>query len=309
MEMVKMEYKCKTPIVFIFFNRVEPMTKVLERIREVKPSKMYFISDGPRNEAEREKVDNCRKTAESIIDWDCEIIKNYSDTNMGCKYRPYTGISYALEREDKVIILEDDILPSISFFRFMDEMLEKYSEYKDIMMVSGNNVISDIYTTDGNVSYLFSAYPSIWGWGTWKRAWKKMDINMSDWKETRKNFNIKPWTLKYVLKRQYDKVYFKESNIWDFQWQYARYKNNGIGVVPLQNLITNIGFGKDATHTTKKGKMADVQSSEIEFPLTHPSEVVVNTEYDNVFVYNIYSKGIFKRLIKDFVKKIIKYNK
>jgi hypothetical protein len=280
------------------------MTKVLERIREVKPSKMYFISDGPRNEEEREKVDNCRKAAESIIDWDCEVIKNYSDTNMGCRYRVYSGITFALEREEKVIIIEDDILPSISFFRFMDEMLERYSDNEEIMMVSGNNRLDTLYQAE--YDYMFTKYPSIWGWGTWKNAWKKIDIEMSGWNDERKKFKIKPWSLCYEQKKQYDLVGLYGFDTWDYQWRYARQKYNGIGVATTKNLIKNIGFGEDATHTKKQPYLCDLKANEIDFPLKEPDGICVNSEYDKLYIYHFYTKGICVRIVKDCVKKILK---
>jgi hypothetical protein len=298
-----MNYICKTPIVFVFFNRLDTMTRVLERIRQVKPSKLYFISDGPRNEEERKIVNHCRQTAEEMVDWDCELIKDYADANMTCKYRVYSGITYALEHEEKVIILEDDVLPSISFFRFMDEMLEKYASNKEIMMVSGYNALGDIYHIEND--YLFSGFPSIWGWGTWRSAWEKMDIDMSDWPERRKNFKVNPWCLRYSLKQQFDSVYYRGLCSWGYVWRYSMLNNNGIGVTPAKTLIQNIGFGKDATHTKKNGKFPILKENELKFPLRQPNEICQDLNYDELYIQHMFRKGIFIYMIKYRIKKIL----
>lgn len=302
-----MTYQCKTPVIFIFFNRPDTMKSVLEKISYVKPSKIYFVSDGPRNEQEMVVVEQCRKVAENAIDWECKIEKIYSPNNMGCKKRVYSGITEVFEHEDKAIILEDDIVPNISFFRFMDVMLEKYQTEEKVMMVSGYNALYNPRKINKD-SYFFSAYPSIWGWGTWKRAWDLIDIEMDGWRLSGSNSikNNLPREVLEICAKEYDIVTYGAFDTWDFQWRYARQINDGIGIVPEKNLVRNIGFDQRATHTKKQSNQVKLQVDEMTFPIVYNDSLLINKAYDNKYVKRTYKKAYYRNIIKSILKKIFR---
>ena len=166
----------ETPIAFFIFRRPETTRRVFEQIRKVKPLKLFVVADGGRNEEEWKKCHAARAVIEAV-DWPCEVIKNYADKNFGCKIRISSGLDWVFQNTEKAIILEDDTLPHESFFRFSEELLRHYKDNPKIMHISGVNFQqknSDFRCSD---SYYFSRLPHIWGWATWKRAWKNYDVN------------------------------------------------------------------------------------------------------------------------------------
>lgn len=172
------------PIIFMIFNRPDTTKQAFETIRAAKPKKLLVVADGPRPGKPGE-ADKCAATRAIIeeVDWDCEVHRNFSDMNLGCRQRVASGITWAFSLVDKAIILEDDCLPSQSFFRYCAELLDRYEHDDRVMMVSGNNHLFG--HTDVAESYYFSRYPHCWGWATWRRAWMKYDLNMSQWPELR----------------------------------------------------------------------------------------------------------------------------
>ena len=252
---MKAESQLTVPVAFIIFNRPDTAAEVFKEIKKAKPKRLYLISDAARDgrKDEAEKVRECRETIEAMIDWDCEVRKNYAETNMGCKMRVSSGISWALEHEEYIIILEDDVVPSEDFFSFMQQMLEEYKDKREIFMVSGTNLIRSYVPKQ---DYIFSNFPSIWGWGTWKRAWAAhYDVSMSGWKETDHSGDFRSIfrnPLAYWLfRREAYRVYNGEKDTWDVQWDYCRFRNHALGIVPRYNMVRNIGFNReDATHTT-----------------------------------------------------------
>lgn len=271
--------KLSTAVALIIFNRPETTEKVFSAIAKAKPPKLLVVADGPRvnraGEAER-----CAAARAIIkrVDWDCEVLTNYSETNLGCKNRVASGIDWVFEQVPEAIILEDDCLPDQSFFYFCEELLERYRDDKRISMIAGSNIIYKQFRPDN--SYFYSRYSLIWGWATWRRAWKDYDISMSCWPERKKtgwhkyiggrNF----WKSEY-WKLIFDDVYTAKLRTWDYQWLYTNIVMNRLCIVPAVNMVDNIGFGSDATHTTESPSewIRNSPSSYIELPLTHPNEV------------------------------------
>lgn len=300
-----MEKKLYTPVTLIIFKRKDTTKKVIDILRKVKPSKLYIVADAARNnrDDEEEKVKKTREYVENAIDWECEIYKNYATENMGCKKRVESGISWVLEKEESTIILEDDIVPNEDFFFFCQEMLERYKDSPEVLMVSGYKRIND-YVTDK--PYFFSAFSSIWGWATWRRAWKLYDKNMEKWEQVKKNGELK-WLMKFPsllwIYWNTEYTYRKEIDTWDYVWSYSRYMNHGLGIVPSVNLIENVGIGsEDATHT-KKGEKRDFSYGEMKFPL---DEVVIVREegYDYEYIKRYYNASL---AVKEVMRKSIKY--
>jgi hypothetical protein len=266
-----------TPILFIIFNRPHQSKISFERIRSIKPKYLFIAADGPRsgNQDDEVKCKEVREVILSMIDWDCEVKTLFRIENFGCRFAPPYAISWFFDNVEQGIIIEDDCLLDISFFRYCEEMLEYYKNEEKIMHIGAQSFLKSM----GQDQYYFANTPFIWGWATWKRAWTKYDINISDWPQLKKN----PQFLIYKMNREvishweknFDAVYnySKESSIssdantWDYQWTYCLFKNEGLAIFPNKNLVSNIGFGPDATHTVEKNSR-DVERPT--FPITFP---------------------------------------
>ena len=305
------EYKVKTAIAMLVFNRPENTRKVFEQVKKVKPSKLFIISDGPRENKEDDKL-KCKQVREIFnnIDWDCEVYKNFSKVNFGCAKRGATGFSWVFENVEECIFLEDDCLPNITFFRFCDELLEKYRNDTRIMLISGTNQLGK--WEKSKYSYHFSKFGGIWGWASWKRAWKYYDFDIKLWNDKniknilRERLNF----FQYISRKSiYDDIYNKESTFssWAYQWGFSRIIQSGLAISPRVNLITNIGTGKDATNTKKASPVSNLKSYEIEFPLRHPPYVIVDDEYDKKMYNKICGSNyrICKNYISNKVRKLL----
>lgn len=299
------EFKLATPVAFLIFNRPDTSKEVFERIREAKPEKLYLISDAPREgrEDDTAKVEETRRYVETHIDWDCEVHKNYAKTNMGCRDRVSSGITWVLSQETRAIFLEDDIVPLPEFFRFCQEMLDAYEDNPRVMMVSGLNLVRK-HKMD--TPYTFSCFSSIWGWATWRRAWEKYDVDVADWPELKKAGTLKKVQSGFsylFMKRNVDRVYTKKLDTWDIQWDYCRHKHRGLGIVPRENLICNIGFNReDATHT-KEGSDEDFSYGEMHFPIEKNVPVRRDVEYDRAYLKKYFGVKKVINIIKKAVKR------
>lgn len=271
------------PVLFCTFNRLECTKKVFERIGEVKPAKLYLLSDGPREnvKGEDEKVAAVREYLESHIDWECQVYKNFAEKNMGCGRRISSGISWAFEHEEELIIIEDDCLPDLSFFRYCQELLELYRENENVMLIGGAN---DIGMSDGKDSFFFAPWLENWGWATWKRTWEQYDYDISDWKDREIPSSMKALmddeTIK-VYAGLFDSVYTHSLDTWDYQLQYLIYKKGALTVIPNKCLVKNIGFGSDATHTKKKPVNMYSEAHEMVFPMQIPLQIKNNEIFLN----------------------------
>ena len=258
-----------TPILFIIFNRPETEAKVFEVIRKIKPKELYVTADGPRKgkRDEAKKCKDARKIIDDGVDWKCEVHKLYRSDNLGCKFAPSTAIDWFFKNVKEGIILEDDCLPDITFFRFCSELLDKYRENKNILIISGDNFQDE--KMRGGGSYYFSNITNTWGWASWKDRWAKYDVNINDWPKIKKNNVIK---FDYCLAKRYweyifDKVYAQDIDAWDYQLLYLSMKEKHLNVVPNINLIENIGVDESATHTTNGVNTPKSQS--LIFPIKH----------------------------------------
>jgi hypothetical protein len=296
----------KTPVAFFIYRRLETTIKVLEEIRKVKPVKLYLVADGPKSDDEIIECQNTRNSIDKIIDWDCKLIKLYSDTNLGCAKRIQTGLDYVFENEEMAIILEDDTLPDSSFFNFCEELLERYKDDMRVAHISGCNLHSN--AVNFKESYCFSSIVNIWGWATWKRAWLNYDINMPSWEKESKESFLSHWCPDRKSREGIRKMFELHCNnedpwTWDSQWVYACWKMNGLSVIPSKNLVSNLGIGPDASNTKQNIRinMFPFTIERMTYPLDHPS-VILNRKFD--FSYYLKSRTTpYKR----FVKKLIKF--
>jgi hypothetical protein len=296
-------------VLLILFNRPDKTQILFDVIRKEKPSKLYISADGPREGNESDQI-NCYKTREVVkkIDWKCEVRYRFLDINVGCAQGCFTGISWAFENEESLIVLEDDCIPDQSFFRFCREILGKYKDDERIMLISGTNV--NTHWKRGDNSYHFSKLGGIHGWATWKRAWDKMDIKLNYWNDPVIKNLVRGYLgrrLFFSYEKVYDQLYKNRNNptTWDYQFGFARIINSGLAVVPSSNLITNIGYGLDSTHTNNENfKTSKLNSFSIQFPLEHPEIIINDAEYDRIFGRILYP-WTFKSVLSSWFRKLI----
>lgn len=304
----------ETPIIFLIFNRPDTTRRVFEAIRKVKPRHLYVVADGPRSETHPEDIAKCAATRKIIdeVNWECDLKKDYSDTNLGCKDRVHTGITNAFKHYERAIILEDDCLPSEDFFPYCETLLNKYADNPQIMHIGGGNFQNGIQR--GTASYYFSKYAHIWGWATWKRAWEHYDPDLKSWPEFEKNasFNslMSSEKEKAFFKMVFDTAHEKRTGTWDFQWMYTLFHENGLSIIPQENMISNIGFGEDSTHTAEAESFkSNMAYGKMQFPLTHPDTIEANKDadlYDADREFIIKKTPFFKRLKKSAKKRMQK---
>ncbi len=288
------------PIAFVIFNRPESTRQSFARIRAAAPATLFLVSDGPRRDrlGEAELVAQSRRIAEAV-DWPCDVHRIYADTNMGCGRRISTAISEAFEHVDRLIVIEDDCVADASFFPFCDQVLDRFGSDERIMAISGNNFQRGHVRGDG--SYYFSKYPHCWGWATWRRAWQHFDLKIPDWPAFRDQGGLSSWCtsrreLDYWTK-MFDKVYAGESHSWAFPWTLATWMNSGMTVLPQVNLVTNIGFGADATHTRKRSRCASLPIESL-VSVEHPKWIVRDGQADQFTDDHVFSGAVRRGPIK-----------
>lgn len=271
------------PVLLLIFNRPDSASVVFERIRRVKPGVLCVAGDGPRPGVPGEE-EKCRRARELVneVDWPCEVRTLFRDENLGLRTAVSGAITWFFEMESEGIILEDDCVPSTSFFPFCSELLERYREKSEIMAISGVNFQFGAQKTPH--SYYFSRYNHCWGWAGWRRSWKYYDNAMSQWSQARVE-----GTLDRVLQDReaarywteaFDKAFRGEVDSWAYRWTLSTWLAGGLAILPSVNLVSNIGFDDDATHTRGKSPIANMSAEEIDFPLHHPPHLEVDVEAD-----------------------------
>ena len=268
----------RAAILFLVFNRPDTTARVFEAIRQARPPRLYVAADGPRSGrgGEQQRCDEVRRIA-TAVDWPCELITLLREGNLGCKRAVSSAISWYFTHEPEGIVLEDDCLPDPSFFPYCDELLERYRDDPRVMCISGDNFISRNWLPGD--SYYFSRYVHIWGWATWRRAWAHYDVDMKDWLAgdgaavVERRLRGEPRAVAY-WKENFERVASGRIDTWDYQWVYACWRREGLSCMPATNLISNIGFGEGATHTTSpESKLANLGVVAQELPLRHPDAV------------------------------------
>ncbi len=274
----------KTPVVLIIFNRPDFTQQVFEAIKAAKPEKLLVIADGPRNDTEAKRCADTRSIINQV-DWNCEVSKFYSEKNIGCRPFLAQGLNWVFEQVERAIVFEADCLPHPTFFRFCEELLEKYADDSKIMHISGNFFQQRNPAFSSTDSYYFSIIPHIWGWATWRRAWKQYDPDLKQWPEIKENKTIAK-TLTNPAAYEYwetiwDQYYDRKIESWDGQWTFACLLAGGLSINPTKNLVTNIGFGPEAMHTIDPNSIfANVPLKAMTFPLTHPEIIRADTSAD-----------------------------
>jgi hypothetical protein len=270
-----------TPVAFIIFNRPDLTEIVFEAIRQAKPKKLLVIADGPRFPEEAEKCEKARAVIKKV-DWECEVLTNFSDKNLGCKRRVSSGIDWVFSEVEEAIILEDDCLPTQSFFYFCQTLLDHYRHDERVMHIGSNNFQNGKNITES--SYYFSKYPHIWGWASWRRAWQYYDIDMKTWLDYKKldlislacndSYEHRYWT--NIFEGAFSGAI---NTTWDYQWTYAIWCQNGLSIVPQTNLVSNLGFREDATNTFGENPLAKISTTDI-WEISHPCFLLINQTND-----------------------------
>jgi hypothetical protein len=306
----------QTAVLFLVFNRPDTTRQVFEAIRQAKPPRLYVAADGPRanREGEAERASQVREIA-TAVDWPCEVKTLFRDENLGCKKAVSSGIDWFFDNEEQGIILEDDCLPHPDFFTFCETLLNRYASDERVWVVTGDNFQDGQQRGDG--SYYFSRYNHVWGWASWRRAWTKRDMEIKFWPKWKNSPEWKAWLpdraeRKYWTKT-FDQMYRQEIDTWDYPWTASVWFHGGLTATPNVNLVSNIGFGPDATHTTGKSILSCMKTKEMKV-IINPSDSRHFHEADR-YIFNEYfsgqSVGLFRKFLiafKNFIKKWIWLN-
>ena len=323
------DYKIDIAVLVIFFCRDDKLNKVFNVIKAVKPSKLYLYQDGPRNELDLPGIQECRRIVDdSNIDWNCKVQRFYQENNVGCDPSEYIAQKWLFTNEEMGIILEDDDVPSHSFFPFCKELLEKYKDDTRISLICGRNKQEE--TKNVKDSYFFSKIGGIWGWASWRRFFELWDEKYTWLDSPEKLMTIKKQLPKNTYKtfintakwhRDTGKEYYETI------YAAAQWINEGYAIIPKENLIKNIGIGNETTHGTneirllskKNQRIFEMNAHEIDFPLIHPKELIRNTKYEKDIHTSSFEKltskiGYAFRLIKykgvkAFFKKVTNISK
>lgn len=264
-------YTVQSPVLFLIFNRPDTTLRVFEQIKAVRPSRLYIAADGPRPDRPPD-VALCREARDivKLIDWDCQVNTLFSETNKGCKMAVSTAISWFFEQEEEGIILEDDCVPVRSFFYFCDTLLQKYRHDTRVRNITGTNLQRGQQW--GDATYYFSQYSNIWGWASWRRVWQQYDLELKRYTEQEAAVQLRKVFHDPFLVAGWEQIFrdLKAGRIdtWDYQLNFITFFENGLCATPNVNLISNIGFGENATHTL------DLNSHNAMLPVAEITEIV-----------------------------------
>ena len=290
-------YLIDVPVFVTFFVRPEKFCLVFEEIRKARPRTLFLVADGPRDgyPDDFRLNEECKKIA-ADVDWECNVYRRYSDVNLGIDNNSYWGLKWAFQYVDRLIFLEDDILPSQGFFKFCDELLEKYLQDQRIFMICGMNHLG-VYNKP-SADYFFSKMGSIWGFAFWKRSFELYEQKL--------DYVTDEYTLK-LMRESCPKIYRRKflvdakeqrlkamstQNISSFELVNgaAFFLNNGLMIVSSKNLISCIGISENSGHSVNnRFKLPKIfrnlfymKTYNLDFPLTHPKYIIADLEYEEM---------------------------
>lgn len=277
-----------SPVLLVVWNRPAETRRVLEALRPVRPSRLYVACDGPRSNEEAHLVDEVRELVATMVDWPCQVLTNYSSTNSGCRVGVTRAIDWFFEHEDEGIILEDDCIPHPDFFPFCDEILARYRNDDRVMHIAGDNTAA--VTIPQDWSYCFVRYPHIWGWATWRRAWRHYDRDLKGWSAFRNSEQLPDLFPEPEMRETWVPIFNRLldegiPDTWDWQWAATTLMRNGLCIQPTRNLISNIGFNERATHTRRASVRAEAPLESI-LPLRHPPVVFPHRQAESQIFEN-----------------------
>lgn len=281
--------KTDSAVLLIAWRRPHTLRQVIDSMRPVAPARLFVACDGPNpaRPGEVEKVSATRAVIENEIDWPCNIERLYADTNQGCRLGVSRAISWFFEQVEEGIILEDDCVPHPDFFPYCTELLERYRHDTRVWSICGSNF--QFGRRRGDASYYFTIHGDSWGWATWRTAWAhygEAEEKWLDFKQSNRMRDVFPISLERdYWKEVFDRLFSEDlPDTWDYQWWLCCWMNNGLHACPNTNLITNSGYGSDATHTIKASELSRIPLEPLG-ELTHPSFVLPDREADSYTFY------------------------
>lgn len=295
------------PILFIVFNRPDLTQQVFASIREAQPKQLFVAADGPRLDYPDDE-ELCARTRNIVaqVDWDCEVYTLFRETNLGCRLAVSSAIDWFFDNVEAGIILEDDCLPSPSFFSFCNSLLDVYWFDDRIMAIGGTNILSPWKQQE--MDYLFSHQGSIWGWATWKRAWSRYSLNIATWNSVEAKQTIREVSLqeRFYQKRAdiFDRTALNEINTWDYQWIFWRLYHRGLTILPSVNLVANIGFGLEATHTKNTDSfLARLPTQNLSTPIRIRQDVGLDVDFEEQFLEKLFFSNSYS-LERSFLQRL-----
>ncbi len=303
-----------TPVLFLIFNRPDTTVQVFDRIRQAAPRQLFIAADGPRPD-KPEDIERCRQVQKIVgnIDWECEVKTLFRNENLGCGLAVSEAVTWFFENVQQGIILEDDTVPDLSFFSFCAEMLDFHKYNEQIMHVSGTSFLKQVPSS--NMSHYCSRYPNIWGWASWARAWKYYDFRLSKFENLDSVMRNSVHTLTAKEMSYWESIFLNlKLNIrstWDYQWLFCVWNKSGICITPTANMVSNIGFGQDGTHTHNPDwEIAGLPVYRIKIPLKHIAELKINERNDLETFNRVYGvETSFANKMRNLFYKIVPYEK
>ena len=307
------------PVAIFFFKRIEKTVMIIDRIAMVRPKKLYLISDGPRNDAEKADIEQCRLQVEARIDWPCEVVRDYADINKGVYDRIGLGAQWVLSQEESAIFLEDDNLPELTFFPFCEEMLKRYSDDTRVLWICGTNYLKEYEPSDGS-SYVFTKHMLPCGWASWGHKFSKFyegDLALWDAPYVRERIQFEN-NNKALLKqdmecwtRERKRIVEKgKPNSWDYQMSFTQRVHGLYAIVPKFNQIKNIGVDEHSIHggtsfsNIMTRRFCGLATKALIFPLRHPKIVWTDRKFEKATAQIILLPTIYR--LKGLINKILK---
>jgi FkbM family methyltransferase len=297
-----------TPVLFLIFNRPDVTERVFGQVRKVQPKQLFIGADGPRADkpGEKEKCEATRQLVLDMIDWECEVKTLFRDENLGCGLAVSQAITWFFEHVEMGIILEDDCYPDLSFFPFCEELLEYYKDDERVMHIGGTNW--QFGKIVGTGSYYFSNQSHVWGWATWRNAWKHYDHEMIKWENDYHLFNKIGLRRKEITK-YYNDIFTLTKNgaidTWDYKWKFSIWHEGGNSIIPNRNLVANVGFEQSSTHTSTSPRDYDKIRLESIKDLDHPLSNDINYKADYFYFNFFLKKNLFSSQIGYLFKKAL----
>ena len=274
----------ETAVALIVFNRPALTRVVFERVAQVRPRRLLLVADGPRPDRSEDHA-LCEEVRDIVtgVNWPCEVQTNFAPANLGCRARVISGLNWVFQQVEEAIILEDDILPDPSFFPFCVEMLQRFRHDPRIAMITGFNHSADLQRPP--YSYFFSELTHVWGWASWREAWKHYDEALTSWPEVRRCGLLREVFPERGAVRYWTQIFDTMHsgtgpNTWDYQWMYTNLARHALSITPQRNLVQNIGFGAGGTHETSSAGAPRVSVGALPFPLQHPPTMIASRSLD-----------------------------
>jgi hypothetical protein len=305
-----METQFDIPILYTVFNRLDVVKQTFSEIKKIKPKQLFIGADGPRNYEEKKETDSVRKYILENINWKCKVKTLFFEKNLGVNMATFKEIDWFFKNVEKGIVLEDDDLPSRSFFLFCKEMLIRYEKNPKVMTISGFTPIETPFLKE---SYYFAKNFGCWGWATWRDRWQKTNLLSSDFekieKEKKLNKIFKNPIERIILRRKFRYNLIGKVKGWDYAFSFLHYKNNAISIKSKKNLVKNLGFIDESTNTSNNfldRKFLCIKASDLNFPLIHPKKIEINKSLSNKELRTDILRSLLKRILVTL--RIIKYN-